>query len=76
VYPDSQWKQTLVYCDTHDFALTGSIIAQDREAIAEATSVLEDAAGEAHIERARVQQICTKIGKSVTFQHTSSPPNC
>ena len=50
VYKDSQWKQVLELCDTgSDYALTGAIFAQDRQAIAEADAVLRYTAGNYYI---------------------------
>lgn len=46
VYPDQEWVPTLELCDrTSPYALTGSVFARDRAAIAQASLVLRDAAG-------------------------------
>ena len=50
VYEDDQFEATLSLVDeTSDYALTGSIIAQDRYAISTATRMLENAAGNFYI---------------------------
>jgi 1-pyrroline-5-carboxylate dehydrogenase len=50
VYPDKQWKETLKIVDrTSPYALTGSVFANDRGAVREATSVLRNAAGNFYI---------------------------
>ncbi len=50
VYDDDKWKETLKLVDeTSIYALTGSIIAQDRYAIEEATHYLRNAAGNFYI---------------------------
>lgn len=50
VYEDDQFEATLSLVDeTSDYALTGSIIAQDRYAINTATRMLENAAGNFYI---------------------------
>lgn len=50
VYDDVKWEETLKLVDsTSIYALTGSIIAQDRYAIDEATSALRNAAGNFYI---------------------------
>src|SRR5690606_1197658 len=50
VYDDKKWKETLELVDTTSiYALTGSIIAQDRYAIDEATYALRNAAGNFYI---------------------------
>ena len=50
VYDDNKWKETLKLVDeTSIYALTGSIIAQDRYAIEEATHYLRNAAGNFYI---------------------------
>lgn len=50
VYEDEKWDETLKLVDeTSIYALTGSVIAQDRYAIAQATEVLKNAAGNFYI---------------------------
>ena len=50
VYDDNDYEQTLRLIDeTSEYALTGSIIAQDRYAINTATRILENAAGNFYI---------------------------
>ncbi|MDH7512208.1 MAG: L-glutamate gamma-semialdehyde dehydrogenase [Clostridiales bacterium] len=50
VYPAAEFTETLHLCDsTSPYALTGSIIAEDRKAILEAMSVLRQAAGNFYI---------------------------
>jgi 1-pyrroline-5-carboxylate dehydrogenase len=50
VYPDDKWTETLRIVDrTSPYALTGSIFANDRQAIREATSALRHAAGNFYI---------------------------
>jgi len=50
VYADEKWLETLELVDrTSVYALTGAIVAQDRYAIAEATRVLRNAAGNFYI---------------------------
>ncbi|MBS1581360.1 MAG: L-glutamate gamma-semialdehyde dehydrogenase [Bacteroidetes bacterium] len=50
VYGTNRWMDTLKLVDaTGEYALTGSVIAQDREAIAQATQVLRHAAGNFYI---------------------------
>jgi len=50
VYPDRQYDRMLRQMESAaDYALTGSIIAQDRAAIAEATEVLRFAAGNFYV---------------------------
>jgi len=50
VYPDSKFEETLQLCDeTSPYALTGSIFADDRQAIIKATRVLRHAAGNFYI---------------------------
>lgn len=50
VYEDADWTSTLKLVDeTSIYALTGSVIAQDRYAIAEATRALRNAAGNFYI---------------------------
>ena len=49
-YPDGKWKETLEIVDkTSPYALTGSVFAQERQAIREATSALRNAAGNFYI---------------------------
>jgi 1-pyrroline-5-carboxylate dehydrogenase len=46
VYPDARWRETLDLVDrTGPYALTGAVFAQERARLAEATSVLRQAAG-------------------------------
>lgn len=50
VYPDAEWKETIAILDrTSYYALTGSVIAQDRYAIDYATKALENCAGNFYI---------------------------
>ena len=50
VYPDSKYEETLTLCDqTSPYALTGSIFAKDRFAIATAERILANAAGNFYI---------------------------
>ncbi|HUL73051.1 MAG TPA: L-glutamate gamma-semialdehyde dehydrogenase [Vicinamibacterales bacterium] len=50
VYPDQKWQETLDVVDrTSPYALTGSVFANDRQAIREATSGLRNAAGNFYI---------------------------
>jgi 1-pyrroline-5-carboxylate dehydrogenase len=50
VYPENEYAQTLKLLDeTSDYALTGSIMSNDRYAIQEATLALENAAGNFYI---------------------------
>ncbi len=50
VYPDAKWAETLEIVDkTSPYALTGSVFANDRAAVREATSVLRNAAGNFYI---------------------------
>ena len=50
IYDDNDYEQTLKLVDeTSEYALTGSIIAQDRYAINTATRILENAAGNFYI---------------------------
>ncbi len=50
VYPENEFEQTLALLDeTSDYALTGSIISNDRYAIQVATKALENAAGNFYI---------------------------
>ena len=50
VYDDAKWAETLRVIDsTSPYALTGSVFAQDRTAVAEASSALRQAAGNFYI---------------------------
>jgi 1-pyrroline-5-carboxylate dehydrogenase len=50
IYPDSEFEKTLKLCDeSTNFALTGSIFAQDRQAIVTAEKMLRYAAGNFYI---------------------------
>lgn len=50
IYQDSEFESTLKLIDsTSNYALTGSILSQDREAIVKATQCLEHAAGNFYI---------------------------
>jgi 1-pyrroline-5-carboxylate dehydrogenase len=50
VYEDAQWEATLQLVDTtSDYALTGAIFSQDRYAIEQATTALQNAAGNFYI---------------------------
>ncbi len=50
VYPDDQLEEMLRLCDTStDYALTGSIFAQDREVVVKLTDALSHAAGNFYI---------------------------
>jgi len=50
IYPDSEFEKTLKLCDAStNFALTGSIFAQDRQAIVTAEKMLRYAAGNFYI---------------------------
>jgi 1-pyrroline-5-carboxylate dehydrogenase len=50
VYPDSEFEETLELCDgTSPYALTGCILAQDRSAVARATDLLTQSAGNFYI---------------------------
>jgi len=49
-YPDGKWSETLKTIDsTSPYALTGSVFARDRMAIAEASRLLRHAAGNFYI---------------------------
>ncbi len=49
-YPDERWSETLRIIDaTSPYALTGSVFASDRTAIAEATAALRNAAGNFYV---------------------------
>ena len=50
LYDDNQWKETLALVDsTSDYALTGAVFSQDRYAIIEASTALQNAAGNFYI---------------------------
>jgi 1-pyrroline-5-carboxylate dehydrogenase len=50
VYDDARWAETLQVVDsTSPYALTGSVFAQDRRAVREASSALRNAAGNFYI---------------------------
>jgi 1-pyrroline-5-carboxylate dehydrogenase len=50
VYEDAQWAETLKLVDsTSEYALTGAVFSQDRYAIEEATTALQNAAGNFYI---------------------------
>src|SRR5204862_4484620 len=50
VYPAANWQQILKTVDsTGEYALTGAVLSQDRQAIAEATWALRNAAGNFYI---------------------------
>lgn len=50
VYNDEDWEATLALVDkTSNYALTGAVIAQDRYAIAQASDILKNAAGNFYI---------------------------
>ena len=50
VYDDRKFEETLALCDaTSPYALTGSILARDRDAIRKATDALRNAAGNFYI---------------------------
>ena len=50
VYDDDKFEETLKLCDnTSDYALTGSIFAKDRHAIATATKLLRQSAGNFYV---------------------------
>jgi len=50
VYDDAKWTDTLALVDnTSQYALTGAVFSQDRYAIVEATSALQNAAGNFYI---------------------------
>ncbi|AWI24693.1 L-glutamate gamma-semialdehyde dehydrogenase [Flavobacterium pallidum] len=50
VYDDNKWSETLKLVDeTSPYALTGAVFSQDRYALAEATEVLKNAAGNFYI---------------------------
>jgi 1-pyrroline-5-carboxylate dehydrogenase len=50
VYEDSKWSETLQLVDqTSEYALTGAVFSQDRYAIEEATTALQNAAGNFYV---------------------------
>src|SRR5919108_2470171 len=50
VYDDARWEETLTIVDkTSPYALTGSVFANDRRAVVEATVALRNAAGNFYI---------------------------
>ncbi|PWA05779.1 L-glutamate gamma-semialdehyde dehydrogenase [Flavobacterium laiguense] len=50
VYEDTKWSETLKLVDsTSEYALTGAVFSQDRYAIEEATTALQNAAGNFYI---------------------------
>jgi 1-pyrroline-5-carboxylate dehydrogenase len=50
VYPDKDWLSTLQLVDsTGPYALTGAVFSQDRRALAQATSILRNAAGNYYV---------------------------
>lgn len=50
VYPDEEWLKTLSLVNaTSPYALTGAVFARDRQAISQATSKLQDAAGNFYV---------------------------
>ena len=50
VYEDDKWEETLVLVDTtSEYALTGAVFSQDRYAIEQATTKLQNAAGNFYI---------------------------
>lgn len=50
VYPENDFEQTLTLVDeSSDYALTGAVLSKDRYAIATATKILENAAGNFYI---------------------------
>ena len=50
VFPDNEWEQTLELVDqTSEYALTGAIYSQDRYALEEAMTALENSAGNFYI---------------------------
>jgi len=50
VYPEARWTETLTLVDrTSPYALTGAIVAQDREAVAAAQQALRYAAGNFYV---------------------------
>jgi 1-pyrroline-5-carboxylate dehydrogenase len=50
IYPDSKWSETLKLVDeTSEYALTGAVYSQDRYALEEALTALENCAGNFYI---------------------------
>ena len=50
VYEDSAWEETLTLIDkTSEYALTGAVLSRDRYAIAQATTALQNCAGNFYI---------------------------
>ena len=50
VYPDARWEDTLrTVGETCPYALTGAVFSRDRDAVAQVTSVLRDAAGNFYV---------------------------
>lgn len=50
IYPDNEWEQTLELVDqTSEYALTGAIYSQDRYALEQAMTALENSAGNFYI---------------------------
>ena len=50
IYPDSEWSKTLSLVDkTSEYALTGAVFSQNRYALEEALTALENAAGNFYI---------------------------
>ncbi len=50
IYPDTNWKDTLELVDqTSEYALTGAVYSQDRYALEEAITALENSAGNFYI---------------------------
>ena len=50
VYEDEKWSETLELVDgTSEYALTGAVLSTDREAIVEATTALQNSAGNFYI---------------------------
>jgi 1-pyrroline-5-carboxylate dehydrogenase len=50
IYADSEWKKTLTLVDsTSEYALTGAVYSQDRYALEEALTALENSAGNFYI---------------------------
>ncbi len=50
VYPDARWAETLTLVDeTSPYALTGAVFANDRQAVAEASTALRFAAGNFYV---------------------------
>jgi 1-pyrroline-5-carboxylate dehydrogenase len=50
IYDDSEYERTLHICDeTSPYGLTGAVFSKDREAIAQAKTILVNAAGNFYI---------------------------